>query len=258
MGPLLTVARYTFLEGVRARFFLGMFFMSILLILLGSLTASIPYGKTDEVMARIGWGAVFLLGFLLSTFFAVQHLTRERDQRVLHLLLAKPISRMGYALGKFLGLFFLTAIGIFATGLVLYLSLLYFGQDPHGPREWFIPSLVITLKCGVLLGVAMFASVLFGAFLSLLITVTVYLAGAGGEDLLRLALRSDSLWFKVLAYTLRYAVPQFPWVDLEGWVIFKKSYSLETYLYALGYLGGYLILFLSFYLVAFTLRELKD
>jgi ABC-type transport system involved in multi-copper enzyme maturation permease subunit len=258
MRPIVVVARFTFLEGVRARFFLGTFFLSLFLVVLGSFTASIPYGKTDEVMARIGWGAVFLLGFLLSTFYAVQHISKERDQRVLHLLLSKPIHRTGYALGKFLGLYALTVCGIFTSGLVLYLALLYFGQEPHTLREWLLPSLSISLKCGVLLCTALTAVVLFGPFLSLLIAMTVYLAGVGTEDLLRMALRSESPLLKLIASLLRYAVPQFPWVDIEGWVIFKKSFPLELYLHLLGYLGGYLVIFLATYLLAFSLREIKE
>jgi ABC-type transport system involved in multi-copper enzyme maturation permease subunit len=258
MKGVFTVLQYTFLEGVRARFFQGILFVALFLALLGSFLASVPYGKVDQIMARIGWGGIFLFAFLFSTFYTIQHITRERDQRVLHLLLAKPIFRWEYALGKFLGLVSLMGVGVFGAGFLFFLTLFLWGQESHTFLEYLVPAFAIFMKSSVLLAYALLFSTLFSAFSAFLLTTAVYLMGVGSMDLYLLAEKKGKVFLKGVAILFQYLSPQLSYLDFEGWTIYKVSFPPSFYIESFAYLSGYLLVVLSFYLLSFQGKELVD
>lgn len=257
MKGALIVARYTLLEGIRARFVLAALVISVLLVAVGALVGSVPYGRTDEVVLRIGWGVIFLTAFAMSLFFSIQLLAREREQRVLHLMLAKPVSRDAYALGKFLGLFGLTAAAVLLEGAILAAFVGWFGQFGIDPwRVWLDPALTTLLKCGALLAGAMLLQSLMSPVLAMLAVFAWYLLGVGGHDMVLLARKTDSVWILRAAETLRATAPRFGEFDGALWATYGIDVADWVRVGAVLHFGGYALVALVAYLVVFGRREI--
>ena len=114
------IARITFLEAVRQRLF------SFLLLLGAALAVSsvafrfLNFGHGElKFVADFGFGILFLFGSLLAVVMTAQLLYAELDNRTALTLLAKPVSRSEFLLGKFFGVW--AVLGVF---IVLLCSIL--------------------------------------------------------------------------------------------------------------------------------------
>ena len=237
------VAWYTFLEGVRARFFVGTVFVALAVVLIGTIVGSIPYGRPDQIVAAIGWGAVFLSGALLSMFYVTTAVHFERDARVLHMLLSKPIRPGAYAVGKLLGFTALTWVMLLVEVLVLYAATWLVAERPdYRPDQflWLAGFVSVGCKCTALLAfAAWFAWMLETQMLGMLASSTVFLAGVGTQDLIAWAKYAERPVLAEFGEVLSWLVPQFSAYDLMGWAIYGVRASwlqyAEIYVYFLGY-----------------------
>lgn len=251
------VARYTFVEGLRARFVVAALLVGFGMLLLASVVAAVPYGRVDQLILRIGWGIIQLTGIALAVFFTVQHLHRERDQRVMQLLLAKPLLRGSYGLGKFCGIGALLAVAVIVQGLALTLFVWLVGEgDPAWGRLLVEPAAGVLLKCLVLLAVALAMTTLASPLLAMLTTFAYYLAGAGAEDFARLARRSENPTLEWLAGLLRWLAPDFPRFDTVAWATYGFAVTAQTWAQMGLYFGSYALIWLLLYLILFERLEL--
>ncbi len=259
MRNLLIVARYTFTEGIRARFLAGAIAGSVLFLAIGAVLASVPYGKEDFLIARIGWGAVFLTGMLVSVFYAIGALAKERDERILNVMLAKPVGRGIYALGKYAGILGLTAVTVFVEGAVLVALVELLGGWQHDFFwEWLVPSAFITIKCATLLSFAvLFATVFVTPMVAMLLTGGLYIVGIGSEDLVLWAIATENPTVLAVANLIRWLAPQFNVFDVSGWITYDVHMTPAVYAGAVGYFGGYTIIALTFYVIASQIRDLQ-
>jgi len=253
-----SVAKYTFLEGVRARFFIGVLAVGVALVLLAAVLGVVPYGKTDQLITRIGWGAILLTGLTLSILDTIQHLAGEYKAKTLHLMLSKPISRPAYAWGKAAGICLLVISSIAIEGALLIGALAYYAQEAHNYLfEWFVPVVYISLKCIVLIAFSGVFATLFSPLVAAFAAVTFFLVGAGSEDLYRMALQSEMPVFIAFGAFLRWLAPQFSVFDIEGWVAFGIEALPSVYWHAAGYYAGYFVIGVLFWQAALALRELE-
>ncbi|RMF18781.1 MAG: hypothetical protein D6761_01820 [Candidatus Dadabacteria bacterium] len=258
ISKIWTVARYTFKEGVRANFFVAAALTCVAVVLIGSVIASVPYGRADHLIGRIGWGTVLLTGVAVNLFFVITMLARERDERVLHLLVSKPISRSQYALGKFFGYYALMALMVCGEGLVVAAMMNAFGEFPRDfLADWWQPALFVTLKCGTLVAFSCFAAFVFSTpLVAMAVTATYYLMAVSGADITTWGQLSENPIYEQLGQVMSWLAPQFTVYDFEGWQI----YGVETTARALaaggGYFLGYTAIALVFYVVAFEWLEL--
>ena len=114
----LTIARFTLLEGLRARFFRVAGFV-LLLVLAGALFAG-ELAITESGRIRATFLAAFLRPatiFLLSLYI-IGSMAREFNDKGAELILALDLPRASYVLGKFIG------FALLGTSLVLIAGLL--------------------------------------------------------------------------------------------------------------------------------------
>lgn len=115
------IARITFLEAVRQKLF------SFLLLLGAALAGSsvafrfLNFGHGElKFVADFGFGIMFLFGSLLAVVMTAQLLYAELDNRTALTLLAKPVARSEFLLGKFLGVW--AVLGVFVALLCSVLA----------------------------------------------------------------------------------------------------------------------------------------
>ncbi|MGA0133924.1 MAG: ABC transporter permease [Opitutales bacterium] len=120
MRRIFWIARITFLEAVRQRLF------SFLLLLGAALAGSsvafrfLNFGQGElKFVADFGFGIMFLFGSLLAVVMMAQLLFAELDNRTAMTLLAKPLGRSEFLLGKFLGVWAVMAVFVLLLCAVL-------------------------------------------------------------------------------------------------------------------------------------------
>lgn len=75
-----------------------------------------------RIQSFLSWStmAVFLLLSLMTIFLAVGTITRELDHKQIYLTLTKPVSRVQYLAGKWLGIMLLNLVLIVVSGMGIY------------------------------------------------------------------------------------------------------------------------------------------
>ena len=85
-------------------------------------------------MVSLGLSAISLIGLLIAVFTGVGMVSKEIDKRTLHAVLAKPLHRWEFLLGKFSGLVLTLTVNTAAMAAGLFLAMLV-GEAFAGARR---------------------------------------------------------------------------------------------------------------------------
>jgi ABC-type transport system involved in multi-copper enzyme maturation permease subunit len=175
MSRLLAVAANTFRETVRERVLYNLVFFAVLMTVAGLLLGQLSIRQDEKILKDIGLASMDLFGTLIAVFIGTGLVSKEIERRSLYPLLAKPLGRGEFFLGKFAGLAFtlLVNVGVMATGLAL--TLLATGRRPDPA----LAGAVYPIFLGLLLVVAfaMLFSTQTSSALAAVLTVGVVIAG---------------------------------------------------------------------------------
>jgi Cu-processing system permease protein len=161
---VLEIARFTLLEAVSRRLVLAGVLISLAYIGLFALGFHFAYDKSIETTtsteSRLSLGVAFAtltlfgvyvvnyLASFLALFLSVAAISGEIDSGTLHAVLARPLRRSEFIVGRWLGYAVMLAAYIVAmTGLVLLIARLIAGYEVPDP----VPALLLMLLEGVLL-----------------------------------------------------------------------------------------------------------
>ena len=117
----LWIARITFLEAIRQRFFAFLFVLGAALVLASGAVRVFDFGHSElKFLADFGFGGLFLFGSILGVVMTAQLFFAEIDNRTALTLLAKPLSRAEFLVGKFLGTW--AVLGVFVVVIAALLA----------------------------------------------------------------------------------------------------------------------------------------
>ena len=125
MRAVSTIAVNVFRESVRDRVPYNLVIFAVLLIassfLLGQLTA----GQDVKIIKDLGLAATAIFGLFIAIFIGIGLVSKEVERRSIYALLAKPISRPQFILGKYAGLVLTLAVNVAVMTVALYAVLAY-------------------------------------------------------------------------------------------------------------------------------------
>jgi ABC-type transport system involved in multi-copper enzyme maturation permease subunit len=119
------IARITFLEAVRQRFFAFLLVLGVAMVLSSVSFRVFDFGHGElKFIADFGFGGMFFFGSVLAVVMTAQLFFSEIDNKTALTLLAKPLSRWEFLFGKFAGAWAMLGVFVFVLagllGLVLW------------------------------------------------------------------------------------------------------------------------------------------
>lgn len=121
------IARMTFLEAVRQKFFAFLIVLGAAMVLSSVAFRFLDFGHGElKFIADFGFGGMFLFGSILAVVMTAQLFFAEMDNRTALTLLAKPLSRAEFLMGKFFGVWMI--LGLFVIILSALLGLVLWGR----------------------------------------------------------------------------------------------------------------------------------
>jgi len=122
------LAGNTFTGLVRLRAFY--FLLPFALILIGSslFFARLSFQAEFQILKDVSLGAMSIFSSLLAIVATAQLIPRDLEERTIYTILAKPVLRSEYLVGKMLGVLLLLALGILVMS-ALFLGLLFFREQ---------------------------------------------------------------------------------------------------------------------------------
>jgi ABC-type transport system involved in multi-copper enzyme maturation permease subunit len=149
LSQVLTISRFTIIESLRNRFLLLSFLVIAISFALVEFIGDLAI--TEHRVTQVAILAAFLRmsAVVIVTLFVVSSTVRELQDKTLEMILAMPIRRGSYYLGKLIGFFYIAALVsvIFSLLILLY-------ADPEQVVIWTI-SLFLELVLVVALSLVM-------------------------------------------------------------------------------------------------------
>jgi ABC-type transport system involved in multi-copper enzyme maturation permease subunit len=252
------VALNTFREAVRDRVLYNLVFFALLMIAASIIVGQISVGIEQVVIVSLGLSAISFIGLLIAIFIGVGLVSKEMDKRTLYALLAKPVRRWEFVLGKFAGLVVTLTVNTAAMAAGLFLAMLYIKHGlAAGDGAVLVAVYFIALKLAIVVALALLFSSATTPLLSILYTAGLYIAGNFIQQMR--VLRTD-LMNPTLAMVMRwlsYLLPNFDNFDVVGAAAHGRSVPTTLIWQNTLYAVLYSAIVLTGAAIVFSRRNLK-
>jgi hypothetical protein len=127
LSRISALAGNTFTELVRLKVFYFLLIFALLLIANSIFMARLSFQQEFQLLKDVSLGAMSIFTSLLAIVATAQLLPRDLEDRTIYTILAKPVPRYEYLIGKLAGVLRLLALSILAMS-ALFFALLYFRE----------------------------------------------------------------------------------------------------------------------------------
>ena len=258
MKNIWIVATNTFREAVRDRVLYNLVVFALLMMGAAIVVGQISIGIEQTVIVSLGLAAISLIGLFIAVFIGVGLVSKEMDKRTLYALLAKPVKRWEFLLGKYAGLVMTLAVNTGAMAVGLYAALWSVKQPLVGSDAYvFVAVYLILLKLALIVAVAMLFSCFTTPFLAILFTAGVYVAGVFAYDLRTIQALNLSPATVKMVRGISYLLPNFQNFNVTGAVAHARGVPGALVLHVTFYTLVYCALVLTGASAVFSRRNLK-
>ena len=262
------VAWHVFKENVRDRVLYGIGAFAVLLVAATLLVGQITAGEDVKIIKDFGLAVIELAGVLMTIFVGVGLVAREIDRRSIFGLLAKPLPRWEFIVGKYAGLVLTIGVNVVAMTVALYLMLawLHWQAPPSQRVAWDAPAvdprlllvvMMVTAELALLTAIALFFSTFSSsALVSVAFTAGVFVTGLLSTELRRFGDVVDvSPAVARFVSTIGWVVPAFSAFDIKAQVVHGLAVPSGFVAYTLAYGVLYVVAVVIAAITAFSRRE---
>jgi ABC-type transport system involved in multi-copper enzyme maturation permease subunit len=252
------VALNTFREAVRDRVLYNLVFFALLMMLAAILVGGISIGIEELVIKSLGLSAISVIGLLIAVFIGVGLVYKEMDKRTLYALLAKPVRRWEFLLGKFGGLVLTLAVNTLAMAAGLFAALLYVKHNlERTDAVLLIAIYFILLKLTLVVALALLFSCYSTPLLAILYTSALYIAGLFVEEMRTFHSTTANPAVEALLRGLSYLLPNFENFNVMAAAAHGREIPGALVLQNTVYAALYSVIVLLVAAAVFSRRNLK-
>lgn len=252
------VAWHVFKESVRDRVLFAIAAFALLLVAASVLIGQITAGQDVKIIKDIGLATLELAGVLMAVFIGVGLVSREIERKSVYSLLAKPVHRWEFVLGKYAGLVGTITVNVLMMTVALFVVLAVL--EGKMPDPVLLKAVVLILaELALLTAVALFFSTFSSSgILSAGLTLAVWVVGLFSEDLRGFSAIVNSPGLASAVRTVGLMVPAFSAFDIKAEVVSGRPPVLWTYVaMTLAYAATYSGALVGASMAIFSRREFK-
>jgi Cu-processing system permease protein len=255
---LLAIAANTIREALRERLLYNLVVFAVVLTA-GSIGISLlTLGDQTRIIADVGTGSAQIFGTLIAVFVGVALVSRELDRRTSYAILARPVSRAGFVVGKYLGLLATLAINLTVMALATAAVLHFHRGNLEGLIGPLVAAHVVMLAQLAICGAF---AVLFACYstpmLATMFTLSIVAAGHVFGEVRGFWLRAPDVGMKELVRILDVVLPNLALLDLKAAVTYGDSVTPVTVLLRAVYGFGYAAVVVALAAVVFSRKDLR-
>jgi ABC-type transport system involved in multi-copper enzyme maturation permease subunit len=252
MNVILTIARNTFKEVLRDKVFYNLFVFALLMIGSALLLGTLTIGEQSKLIKDIGLASIDLFGVLIAIFVGVGLISKEIEKRTIYTIIAKPVHRYQFLLGRFAGLVFTMWVNT-AVMLVAFCVILVVGGT--SPDSGLMKAVgLMTVAQLIVLSAAMFFSTFTTPTLSGIFTLALYVIGELTPDLKTLSEKLSGVSRGLLSGSY-YLLPNLALFNVKGEAVHGVPITAGYMLTAIGYGVSYAAVVLLLSCFVFQRRD---
>lgn len=258
------IAGTTFLEAVRQKFFNSLLLISVALVGSSTFFQQFDFGAGElKFITDFGFGALFFFGSILSITATAQLFFNEIENRTALTMLAKPVYKLEFLAGKFLGahllmLCFTLVLTLVLVGILSWREAAILQQmDPEAVAEGglirygdvFLFGFLQWMKFGILAAITLFVAsfsntnlyTIVVSFFILIICQLQYIARDAYAGM-------EAGWERILVFALGLVFPNFQLFNVGDQLVFDVEQVLPAAVvlrmaaYGLVYTGAFVLL----------------
>lgn len=254
MRRALAITRNTVREVLRERVVLVLALFGLMLALAAQGLAPLALGEGRRIVIDFGLAGASLLATVLAVFLGSTLLHKELDRRTIYAVMAKPIRREEFLLGKFLGLWSTSGLLLAGmTGTVIAVVTVFYGTTPWNALQAL---LLTVLELGIVTAIVTLFSSFTTPALTAFFTLATVVAGHLAEDLRHFSEHGSAL-VSALTGAAYWALPHLEVFNARGLVVHGLPLEPERLLFAAAYALLYMAGALAIAGTIFRQREFK-
>ena len=258
MNRMLAIAANTLREALRERLLYNLFVFAAVLTVASLTISRLTLGEQFRIIADVGSSSTQVFGILIAVFLGVALVSREVERRTAYAMLARPVSRPEFVVGKFVGLFAITVLNLLAMALVTALVLYRYRAESAFLASGFFAAFGLMLAQ---FAVAVALAVLFASFttptLAVIFTLSVLAAGFLFTEVRPFWLASEQVQMKQLVRVLDFLLPNMGLLDAKEALTYGDPVGLRSFLTRLGYGFCYAGVLVGLAAAIFSRRDVK-
>lgn len=196
MTRIFSVAFNTFRELARSRILYLLLVFSLLLIAGSSLLVQLSIGQWSRIVLDVGLATVHLAGVLVAVMVGVGLIAGEVQRKTVYVVLAKPLPRWQFVVGRYLGLVAVLALLVAVMGASIAGVLVYVKEPVSSTLSQAL--FLVFMEQALVAAIA----VLFSAFstptLATIFSLGLFLVGHTTGELAHFAKQSEGAMGMVL------------------------------------------------------------
>jgi len=255
MNRIAVIALNTFHETLRDKILYNLVFFGLLLIVSSILLGSLTMGEQAKIIQDLGLASIHLFGMLIAIFVGIGLVSKEIEKRTIYSIIAKPIPRYLFPLGKYFGLAFTLFVNVAIMTAGFYLVLLASGAGLNPALLKAIGLVFVELL--VITAVAVMFSTFTTPMLSATFTLAVFVIGHLTADLRVLGARLQNALTTWVLDGLYYVLPNLEYFNVKGQAVYGLPIEPAYLVSAAAYGAAYIAIILMLSCAIFQHRDFK-
>lgn len=258
MNAALAIAVNTAREALRERLMYNLVIFALVLIA-GALTISqLTLGEQFRIIANVGTSSAQLFGTLIAILVGVGLVTKEIDRRSCYPILARPVSRAGFVVGKYLGLLSVLALNTAIMAAVNGATILtYAGDGRFVGLPFFGCFALLLVQFAVCAALAVLFSSFTTATLATIFSFAVVAAGHAFSEVRSFWLAAKQVQMKSLVHLLDVLLPNMGLLDLKEAFTYGDAVTAGSLALRAGYGAGYAAAIVALACLIFARRDIR-
>jgi len=230
------IALNTFREAIRQRILYLLLVFGVAMISFAQILTFMTVGSEEKIIKDFGLASIDVFGVLTSVFIGIGLVSREIERRTVYTILAKPIHRFEFILGKYAGLALTLLVNTTVMTLWFFLVLLIKGMFD---ARLGVAVLLLLFQFLLITALAVMFSCLSTPILSSVMTLALYVIGHLLWSLDLLSARLSTETGRMLCRVVYYLLPNLGNFDIKGEVVHGMAVAPGRLLWAAVYLMLY-------------------
>ena len=257
MFKVFALALNTFRESIRDRVFYSLLAFAMIMLIFSLVLGYLTIGDEIKIIKDFGLGAISLFGVLIAIFVGISLVYKEMEKRTIYVILANPISRLQFLMGKYLGLSATLLVEVVAMSICLLVLCYIKMKEPVMPWDLFLAIIPIWLELQLILAVALLFSTFVSPFLSGLFTLAIFVVGHLTQDFRHIAENMENLALQKTADILYYVFPNLEILNYKTRVVHHLEITTGEFLSSLLYATIYTLSLLCLAVLIFQKRDIR-
>jgi ABC-type transport system involved in multi-copper enzyme maturation permease subunit len=210
------IAVNTVREAIRHKLLYALLFFAILLIGTGVLVSALSYVEGSRIIQDVGLASIRIFSVGIAIFVGVGLINGEVDRRTIYTILSKPVSRMEFLVGKYVGLVLMVWLQLVTMSASFVVVSLATGAPVDAGHAAAVGLIAVELM--IMIAVATLFSTFTTTMLASLYSLGIYVVGHLTRDLRALGQQADLESIRLVTQWIYKLLP-----DLESFNLTIKA-----------------------------------